>query len=461
MKKLNLVWYMMSIVAGAAGCGAQTQASPAKWTVMVYMNGRNTLADQLEPNVAQMANLQNSSAVNVVVEIGSSNWPDHVYRLKISHGAQMPDGTAVPPGGVDLGNTDMGSPGTLKSFLTWGKQNYPAGKYALIIWDHGAGWRMEFFLARSDVRIPGLTFSLRGRTAVSLPMAAVSDATVAAVPATSSPAPFVSNFRAISNDDISGNHLYNSAVQAIVEASPVDLIGFDACLMSMVETAYAMRNGAKIMVGSEDLEPGPGWNYETAFGPLIDHPDQDASALGSAVVSSYQTNYGATVPASTLSSNDLSRVNQLAQAITKLADTLSGKLGNPSVRAQIAAARSSCTEYATSMPGVFHNIDLIGWCIKVQQKCGDPDVKSATASVISAAKNTVLSTWAGTADASANVSSKGLAIYFPPSAKAYAADRANPAFGDGYEIQNTFNPVAFVKETSWASFIHAYISYYP
>ncbi len=40
-----------------------------------------------------------------------------------------------------LGPVDMGDPQTLKDFITWGKSNYPAGKYALVIAGHGDGWK--------------------------------------------------------------------------------------------------------------------------------------------------------------------------------------------------------------------------------------------------------------------------------------------------------------------------------
>ena len=39
----------------------------------------------------------------------------------------------------DLGEVNMGSPNSLENFIQWGKINYPANKYALILWDHGSG----------------------------------------------------------------------------------------------------------------------------------------------------------------------------------------------------------------------------------------------------------------------------------------------------------------------------------
>src|SRR5204862_7720054 len=42
---------------------------------------------------------------------------------------------------------------------------------------------------------------------------------------------------------------------------PLDLLGFDACLMGMVEVAFQLRGTARVLVGSQLVEPGDGWSY--------------------------------------------------------------------------------------------------------------------------------------------------------------------------------------------------------
>jgi len=49
---------------------------------------------------------------------------------------------------------------------------------------------------------------------------------------------------------------------------PVDLVGMDACLMTMLEVAYQLREHARILVGSETVEPGPGWPHDRILGEL-------------------------------------------------------------------------------------------------------------------------------------------------------------------------------------------------
>ena len=50
---------------------------------------------------------------------------------------------------------------------------------------------------------------------------------------------------------------------------PVDLVGMDACLMTMIEVAYQLREHAQVLVGSETLEPGPGCGPTTRFWGIL------------------------------------------------------------------------------------------------------------------------------------------------------------------------------------------------
>ena len=49
-----------------------------------------------------------------------------------------------------------------------------------------------------------------------------------------------------------------------------DILGFDACIMSMGEVACEVRNYADILVGAEGLEPAFGWPYR-ASSPTLRH----------------------------------------------------------------------------------------------------------------------------------------------------------------------------------------------
>lgn len=111
-------------------------------TVFVYMNGSDLESEDGEAteDLCEMLAANISSQVNVLVEtIGTKSWSkrlgiasDHTQRYKVEAGNLVL---------VDdsLGQLDCTSPDTLADFISWGAENYPANRYILIFWDHGAG----------------------------------------------------------------------------------------------------------------------------------------------------------------------------------------------------------------------------------------------------------------------------------------------------------------------------------
>ena len=77
--------------------------------------------------------------------------------------------------------------------------------------------------------------------------------------------------RGIAYDDRSGDCLDNQELKRVLSAAhhllgrKVDLVGMDACLMTMLEVAYQIRDHAQILVGSEEVEPGDGWPYDAVL----------------------------------------------------------------------------------------------------------------------------------------------------------------------------------------------------
>lgn len=123
------------------------------------------------------------------------------------------------------GNANMGLPETLSYFLNYCAENYPAEHNVLILWDHGGGplWGYGVDeLYDSD--------------------ALLLDEMQAAMEA--------------------------SAFRGGEDGKKLDLVGFDACLMGSLECMSIWQKYADYYVGSEELEPGDGWNY--AFLKVLD-----------------------------------------------------------------------------------------------------------------------------------------------------------------------------------------------
>ena len=73
---------------------------------------------------------------------------------------------------------------------------------------------------------------------------------------------------------------------------PIDIVGFDACLMSMLETAYAFRKSSSLLVASEELEPGAGWDYDYFLSRLLSKPSITPLELSKTIVEAYKARYG-------------------------------------------------------------------------------------------------------------------------------------------------------------------------
>lgn len=124
-------------------------------------------------------------------------------------------------------------------------------------------------------------------------------------------------------DSLTLDEIYNafaSVYELSEENPPLDLVGFDACLMATVDTASMLSDVASYMVASEETEPGNGWYYTGWLGALAEDPSMDGATLGTAICDSFQEGceiYG-TDDEITLSVIDLSRISPLLVAYDNL-----------------------------------------------------------------------------------------------------------------------------------------------
>ena len=102
----------------------------------------------------------------------------------------------------------------------------------------------------------------------------------------------------------------------------VDVVGMDACLMTMIEVAYQLRDHAQVLVGSEEIEPGPGWPHAAILGDLTARPAMTAGELGGTVVTRYVASYRHSGQLATQSAIDLGQLGDLVEAVDILAHRL-------------------------------------------------------------------------------------------------------------------------------------------
>ena len=441
--------------------------SAKAWTIMVFMNGDNNLEADAITDFHEIAKVGSTSDVNIVVQfdrnggyaVTSPQWKGACRFL-------VKKGTAPQPSQAleKLGDTNMGSANTLAEFIRWATKKYPAKRYMLDIWNHGQGWRVALAkpiegdvtelaeVAAFRERNLDAETQRRSRRMQTLVRGAAAGgaAPVARIPAIPILSGVPNTVRLVSIDDTSHDFLYNREIQDVLETMQprMNLVGFDACLMAMVETGYALRKCAKVMVGSEELEPGSGWNYADWLAKLAAKPAMNESELGKVMVDSYRTTYTGMDESVTLSATRLDRMDALAKAIDALSDELIAAVGAGKAAA-IDHVRAQCAEFAPHYG--LHGIDLARLADLLAASSLPPALKAAAKKAGAATRGAVIANHGGL-DRQGDFGSHGLAIYFPRTKALFKAD----ADGEGYLKTNGNFPVAFVQERRWADFLAKY-----
>jgi hypothetical protein len=447
---------------------SQPANSSAEWTVLIFMNGDNNLEKDALINFAQMARVGSTDKVNIIVQFdriakyiytSPVNW-SQTLRFKITKDIAPQPKNAL----ADIGELNMGASNTLEDFVRWGVVQFPAKHYFLILWDHGQGYRLFLRSLLARQRLIQSARGLETKDRLSSLRAASAQLRNASGVATeeSQIAPFRSApggpYRSISNDETDRDVLYNrELVEALTNAlggRKLDLIGFDACLMAMVETAYALRNVGLNFVGSEDLEPGLGWKYDEFLDKLIANPSQSPAELAASVVDSYRAFYSKPDMLdlggneTTLSAYRLAGISDLAAAISSLSDTLMASLD--SELQNIIDARAATSVFA---PGYsFYHVDIVQFVSELAKRTKNETVRAHAQTIRERVTSEVFAKHTGSERQGA-FGSFGLAIYFPSSAHEHIND---PYAQGGYEKDNQLFAVDFVQKERWSDFLHAF-----
>lgn len=311
---------------------ATVRTQPKKWTILVYLAGDNNLDTEGVKDLAEMAKVGSNNDINVIAQFDRAGTKG-TQRFYITKG-----GGYTRDSIMNLGETNCGDPEILIDFLKWGISTYPAEHYMAVLWNHGSGWKEDDIYNRALKLSPERTdispFEIRkisragGRTGIKR---SLFNTTVDNI------VKLEERQRAIAYDDGSKDFLDNkelkNALSSALQQSSVDkfdIIGFDACLMNMLEVGYQIKDSAKIAVGSEETEPGEGWPYDRILDALANNPDMKPAEFANTIVEEYAKSYdiGAESPSVTQSAVNLEEVNTVRERLDSLAATLTDKINS-------------------------------------------------------------------------------------------------------------------------------------
>jgi hypothetical protein len=236
-----------------------------------------------------------------------------------------------------------------------------------------------------------------------------------------------------------GNALRTSGFEG---ASKIDILGFDACLMNMLEVAYEMSSFAKFIVGSEELEPGKGWPY-TLDVELLNKTETDSEGLAQSLVKNYGDFYNQPSERDqwpiTQSAIDLGVVKGLADSVGKFGTALEATL--PGTMPKLSRIREQVQYYAAAVDYDDY-CDLVDFADLCMSNIDDENVKATAKEVISNAKKAIK---AEVHHGDSVAHSHGLTCWCPETASKYQNNRK------AYEL------LAMTKEHGgWNRFLATY-----
>jgi cysteine peptidase C11 family protein len=283
----------------------------AKWTWLVYMAGDNNLESQGPIDLREMQRVGSSEDVNIIVQFDTERQRTMRYRVDKGRLTTL----------QSLRGVDCGDPRVLTEFLTWGTATFPAERYAVVLWNHGGGW-LDDDVDYDENR------ALKPRAA-----ARKHKAQRSLFRSTHETVKQLGAQQLIAIDCGAQDYLDNQELRAAFERAnvKVDLLGFDACLMSMLEIAYEMRDTATCMVGSEETEPGAGWPYAEILAALTKTPSMPTTELAGLIVDEHTAWYRAGKGSkwddcATQSAFALGPIAKLAEAVNALAVALTADM---------------------------------------------------------------------------------------------------------------------------------------
>lgn len=298
MKKIKL-FLSLVLVTILFGCssssGSSNSGAPIKTTFMVYIVGSNLESDNYLGNVnirEMVEGTKGDTDTNIIIQTGagqhrSTPAADPIYnqpllvtdwtKLKLHkiHNGQL---TTIEE---DMGaschkyetvpNCTPMSKGNITEFIKKAVAQAPADRYVLVLWNHGSG------------SIHGYGDPENSSSVIDIQ-------------------------EAIKN---SGVHF--------------DIIGYDACLMATLDSAYSLKDYADYYVASEETEDGFGWDYKKIMETVAANKSISSRDLAVRITEVYHERY-IDDPTHTLSVIDLSKIEAVKTAYENYTNAMNSNI---------------------------------------------------------------------------------------------------------------------------------------
>lgn len=290
------------------------------WAIYWYLCGSDLEGDGgfATDDLAELMEVELPENVTVVIQTGGAStwWNDLIDAEKLQRWVYDSQGLTLVD---EQPSASMGEASTLADFLAFANENYPASRKAVLFWNHGGG------------SVSGAAFD-----------------------------------ELYDLDSLTLDEMYAAFSSVWPENAaqpPLELIGFDTCLMATVDVAHVFSGLARYMVASEETEPANGWHYTGWAGALAEDPAMDGAALGKIICDTYYEGCQAvgTEENATLSLVDLTRTGPLMEAYEAFGtEALAAACQDPGFFTQFARVAAKSENYGgnTRQQGYTNMVDL-------------------------------------------------------------------------------------------------------
>ena len=383
------------------------QVSPKAWTLMFYIAANNNVDKFLLQERESLRLAARNLNVNVV-----ALWDDNMDLFGSKYMVFAPWGVQE----ISKPELNTGDPQTLRDFVTWAMQEYPANHYALIISNHGQGF--------SGTSIDGFSHG----------------------------------------DWLTVKETY----QALLGIYPrLDIIYMHACLMATLDSAYQLADQADYYIASESKVWAP-IRYDYFITGMPEHrtevsairSDTSPTELALSMAESYAYQWKFTPQGrtpSTISVIKLSEITDVAVAASDLAGLLKNRMGT--VKTALNSIWEDVQRFDESWPQWEINTadraaDLYHFASLVSQRISDADIQGAAWNLRNKISAAVLfnEAWSGYPSGGGNAywyhgDAHGISVFLPSGKKQcyYTGDWLDFAYGTDWGCQGATSIVG----SSW------------
>ena len=328
-----------------------------QWTLMMFIAGTNDLHSGGLDTLAEIKSVGSNDTVDAVAQFDVDGKEGPRYHLH-----------ARTPLDADLvewsSGSDFGDWKTPVAFIRWANQRNPAERRMLVFRAHGSG------IGPRSLGGSGLT---------------------------------------LDDDEFLSLKELKKALKRgrKIVGRRFDIIGFEACFMNTIEVAYQLRDFARVILASQSRIPAAGWPFQLVMRDLQENPPFEAAELSKRVVERVLHSVREKKDEfATMAALDCTKIHDVVESISPLADLLHERLGEPALVSAIDVAHREAQSFELT-----ETIDLLDFCGQLsRQPAADSSIIGACGKIRTAVGDFVLRSESAGPDVRR---ARGISIFFP------------------------------------------------